>query len=96
MYGTVAHLRTKPGEADDIVAMFEKMAEAVDPGEVAAYIDRPEAQLDSLIIVAVFESREAYVANAERPETHQRFMELRSHLAEDPVWNDGSIIQHLA
>lgn len=95
MYGTVAHLLVKPGKAASIHAMFQTMAAALDPGEIASYVLQPDNDPDRLILVAVFESKAAYIANAGRAETHTRFLELRSHLTDDPVWYDGAITQHI-
>ena len=39
-----------------------------------------------------FESKEAYWANAQSPEQHERFLRLRSLFLEDPEWHDGAII----
>lgn len=43
-------------------------------------------------LVGVFESREAYRANAASPEQHQRFLQLRALLEADPEWHDGAIV----
>jgi len=40
----------------------------------------------------LFESKEAYVANAGSPEQHQRYLRMREMLVSDPEWHDGEII----
>jgi hypothetical protein len=45
-----------------------------------------------LFLVAVFESKEAYWANAQSPEQHERFTRLSALLLEEPAWHDGAII----
>ena len=47
-------------------------------------------------MVAVFESREAYRANAERPNQDVRYRLMRSCLEEDPEWHDGEVWRQLA
>jgi hypothetical protein len=42
--------------------------------------------------VAVFESKEAYWANAQSPEQNARFLQLRALLLDDPQWHDGVIV----
>jgi len=40
----------------------------------------------------VFKDKESYFANAERPETHQEYLEMLEHLQEEPEWQDGAVI----
>ena len=44
---------------------------------------------DEWIGVAVFESQDAYVANANRPEQHESFLKMMEHLESEPTWTDG-------
>jgi hypothetical protein len=54
---------------------------------------RLEADPSQFIMATVFRSREAYVANADSPEQHERYLALRSLLAADPEWLDGTVFQ---
>jgi quinol monooxygenase YgiN len=96
MYGTVARLKTKPGQREVITAMLEQTGGQLDPGEVTAHFFSLDSDPDGLVLVAVFESKEAYVANSKRSETHERYMQLRSLLAADPEWLDGSVFTQSA
>ncbi|MBK9093643.1 MAG: hypothetical protein IPM84_12905 [Anaerolineae bacterium] len=51
-----------------------------------------DADPGELFLVAVFESKEAYWANAQSPEQSERFMQLRALLLADPEWHDGAIV----
>jgi quinol monooxygenase YgiN len=62
------------------------------PGQIMRYVYQMDADPGEIFLVAVFESKEAYWANANSPEQHQRFTELRALLLEDPQWHDGAII----
>jgi quinol monooxygenase YgiN len=62
------------------------------PGQIARYVFQMDGAPGELFLVAVFESRDAYWANARSPEQHQRFEELRALLLADPEWHDGEII----
>ena len=53
---------------------------------------RPDDTAKDLIGVAIFESKEAYQANAESPEQHDRFMKAMAYLEEEPKWTDGKYI----
>ena len=62
------------------------------PGAVAIYVYLMEADPDEFYTHIIFESKEAYVANAQRPETDASYRELLEWLVEEPEWHDGEII----
>ncbi len=43
-------------------------------------------------MVVVFESKAAYVANAQRPETNARYSRGLEYQAREPEWHDGEIV----
>ena len=45
-----------------------------------------------MIGVAVFESKEAHINNAKRPEQNESFMKIMEHLIEEPEWTDGNYV----
>ena len=96
MYGTVARLKMKPGQRDEMVARFGQGGMPLDPGEVSGHFFALDNDPDGAFIVAIFTDKEAYIANAQRPETHERYLQLRAFLAEDPVWFDGTVISQSA
>ena len=53
---------------------------------------KPDLDDRKLIGVAVFRDKEAYVANANRPEQHESFMKIMDHLASEPDWTDGEYV----
>jgi heme-degrading monooxygenase HmoA len=95
MYGTVARMRLKAGVPDDAMAQVSADAAQI-PGLISTHLYRSDNDPRELFLAAVFESREAYVANADRPEQHQRFLKLRELLETDPEWHDGEVIYQYA
>jgi hypothetical protein len=97
MYGSVAHMRLKPGQRDAMIAELRVQEREWDhmPGAVAVYWYCVDGDDDGLIMVAVFDTREAYRANANSPEQDQRYLRLRKYMAEDPVWYDGEVETYL-
>lgn len=95
MYGTVAHLKVKPGELEDLLAVGSEWdrEHGKVPGAVATYMYKLDADPNRLMMAVVFESRESYLRNADDPATDKWFRRFREHLAEDPEWNDGEIVQ---
>ena len=92
MYGTVAHIMVKPG----MEAQFQQIANEIGmgraPGQVAVYAYQMDRNSREFYLVAVFESRETYRANASTPEQHERFMKLMQVLESEPEWNDGEVV----
>ncbi len=92
MYGTVARMRLKPGVEAQMKEQLTRF-EALDvPGFVTTYIYRMDADPDEIYMAVVFKDREAYFANANSPEQHSRYEQMRALLAADPEWHDGEIV----
>ena len=90
MYGTIARIKIDPTKLQELIDLGQRMGTA--PGQIARYVYRMDADPGEMFLVAVFESKEAYWANAQSPEQNERFMELRAMLLEDPQWHDGDIV----
>lgn len=90
MYGTIARIKIDLTKAEEMKALANSMG--VPAGQVARYAYQMDADPGELFLVAVFESKEAYWANAQSPEQHERFTRLRALLLEDPEWHDGAIV----
>jgi quinol monooxygenase YgiN len=65
------------------------------PGTVAVYIYRMDADPNEYYLAVVFESREAYLANADSPEQDARYRQVLSLLEREPEWHDGEIVYAL-
>lgn len=93
MYGTVARVRVKPG----MEARFLEYGNQIDtdppPGHVRGYVYQMDRNSREYFLVVMFESREAYRANAESPEQHQQFLQMMEMLEAEPEWNDGEVVQ---
>ena len=92
MYGTVAHMRVKAGMEDQFEAISREIGVGTAPGQIAVYVYQMDRDNREFYLAVIFESREAYHANAASPEQHQRFMKLMQVLDSEPEWNDGEII----
>jgi quinol monooxygenase YgiN len=92
MYGTIARFRIKPGTKDEFVKTMDSFGGDNIPGWKADYYFQMDKDPDEFYLVAVFQDREAYQANADSPEQHDRYLKFRSFLAADPEWNDGFIV----
>ena len=94
MYGTIAKLQIKPdidieAESKQFIAEFEA---ANVPGYIGEYIYRMDSDPNEYYMVVMFESKEAYHANATSPEQHKRYETFRSWLSAEPDWHDGEVV----
>jgi quinol monooxygenase YgiN len=92
MYGTIARMRMKDGARDDLLALGERFRDLKVPGHVGEWIYQLDTDPNEFIMAVLFESRDAYRANAESPEQHQRYQQIRALLERDPEWSDGEVI----
>ncbi len=92
MYGTIVRYRIKAG----MEGQFNKQAREFEaeqvPGLVATYAYRMDADPNDYYVAVVFESREAYLANAQSPEQGARYRQLLPLLEREPDWHDGEIV----
>ena len=91
MYGTIFNLRVKEGHERDLLELTDQPAAEI-KGAVAWFRMKPDDKNADLVGVAVFESKEAYVANANSPEQHEAFLRFMEHLDEEPNWTDGTYV----
>jgi quinol monooxygenase YgiN len=92
MYGTIAHFRIKPGTRDDFVKMMDSFGGTLISGWKADYYFQMDNDAEKFYLVAIFNDKQSYDANADSPEQHERYLKFRSFLVADPEWNDGHIV----
>jgi hypothetical protein len=71
---------------------YAQKVQEKDPGEVSSYVYRMDADHSIFYLVTIFESKEAYVANADSPETDVSYQHMRTYLDGEPEWHDGEIV----
>jgi quinol monooxygenase YgiN len=91
MYGTIAKFRIKPGKEQALRELSDEHVDAID-GIEFEHVFKMDNDPQVFYIVVGFESKEAYRKNADSPEQHQRYMQYRALLEEDPEWHDGEIV----
>ena len=92
MYGTIFNLKVKPGHEQDLLETLKEISDGPKPeGSIAWFVMKPDEK-EEWIGVAIFESKEAHVNNANRPEQHQVFLKMMDHLESEPEWTDGTYV----
>ena len=92
MYGTVARTRVKLENRERLRKVTAGQGYAEVSGFVASYV-LFENDSERTWIFAVFTDRDAYERNADDPLQHERYLEYRALLEEEPEWHDGEIEQ---
>lgn len=93
MYGTIFRFQPKAGSEAELLRQFnEEVGASRLPGAgmKASYVFK----LDNggYMGVAVFDSKEKYVANANDPRQDEWYRKFRALLDADPEWNDGEVV----
>ena len=87
-------LRAKPGERDDVIGMFDRWQSERQPrakGYVRSILTSSLTDSSEFMAGVMFDSKASYDANSNDPAQHKWYQELRSHLAADPEWFDGTL-----
>jgi len=92
MYGTVARLQARAGSQAQIEALAREMRGVEVAGLVADYLYQLDNTVDEYYMAVVFETKAAYMANANSPEQDARYQRLRALLVAAPEWHDGEIV----
>lgn len=94
MYGTVARMRVRQGDAEAFQHIAREIGVGRAPGQVGVIAYQMDSDPNEFYLAVIFESRDSYAANAQSPEQHERFMKLMSVLEGEPEWHDGEIVYH--
>jgi len=92
MQGTVARIQIQTGKVEQFLARVRELNAEQDPGLVNEYFYQMDEDPNVMYMAVAFESREAYRANSERPETHARAMEVSEFAVGQPEWHDGTVV----
>src|SRR5690606_15573056 len=65
MYGTITRFRIKPGVRDEFIKAMDSFGDAVIPGWGADYYFQMDKDPNEFYLVAIFQDRETYMANAD-------------------------------
>lgn len=92
MYGTVARFRIKPGVEEQLDQRQREFEALRIPGYVSSMVYRMDADPRECYLAVVFDSKEAYQANAASPEQDVRYRQLLELMDSEPEWHDGEIV----
>ena len=88
MYGTIFNLNVKSGHKEKLIEVMKNQARNPE-GMLAWFFMNPDDDDEDLIGVAVFENKDAHLANATNPDQHEYFVVIMEHLNSEPTWTDG-------
>jgi len=95
MFGTIARMKVLPGHEQEVQRLSNEWTTTLGAarGQTAEFVYRLDNSPNEYMLVVAFTDRDAYVRNANDPQTDRWYRQLREHLETDPEWNDGDIIQ---
>ena len=89
MWGTIARMKVRPGVPEEyLLAQMRALNPDRAAGWVTASFYRSDEDPRELWVVAMFEDKDSYRANAESSAQHSVYLTLRSCLEDDPEWHD--------
>ncbi|HJP66493.1 MAG TPA: antibiotic biosynthesis monooxygenase [Actinomycetota bacterium] len=90
MFGTVGRAHVKPENQDQLVEVLRRQAYGTEvPGFVKSYVMFPQNRPGEVLLVAIFEDEASYRKNADDPSQHERYLEYRALMDDEPEWSDG-------
>jgi quinol monooxygenase YgiN len=92
MYGTIGHLRVKPGMGGQLIEVARQVGALALPGIVAAYCYRLDASVDDYYLAVVAASKEAYFFHAQHPAVQALDRQMLALLDGEPEWFDGEVV----
>ena len=92
MYGTVARFRIKQGAEEQLDQRQREFEALRIPGYVRSIVYRMDTDPQECYLAVVFDSKEAYQANAASPEQDARYRQLVTLMDGEPEWHDGEIV----
>ncbi|MCW5881705.1 MAG: antibiotic biosynthesis monooxygenase [Anaerolineae bacterium] len=92
MYGTILRGQLKPGAEVELLDLVDEFVARRVPGFVAQYTYRMDVDPNVYMTAVIFESKDAYFANANSPDQDALYQRLAALFASEPEWHDGEIV----
>jgi len=92
MYGSISRWRVKEGRQKELEELITETIGNQPPGGNMLHVFRSDSDAQDYWVVGIFDSREAYRANSELPDTDARYRQLREFMDSDPEWHDGEVV----
>jgi len=96
VYGTIARMKVTKENLDKLQTLMSEVEQREVPGYRSSHILVPDEWKDEVFMVAFFEDKASYVANADDPRMHEDYLRYRALLEADPEWTDGEWIAYEA
>jgi heme-degrading monooxygenase HmoA len=90
MYGTIARIKVKPEDWDELKKSVRRGP--LPEGEGAMMLFQMDADPLEVFMIAVAESEKVYRDLSESPEMHEAYLERRQKFETEPEWHDGKVI----
>ena len=96
MYGTIARMKLKPNSFEKLEQQMTAIqSDLTAAGWQSTTVYRSDDDPNEVWLAVVFESKDAYHANAQSPEQGNRYEQMRALLEGDPEWHDGEVVSKI-
>lgn len=93
MFGSVFRLVPKEGKKQALADFMARGQQERDAAHIRGFVASHLFDAgDDMWVVAIFESEQAYRANADDPAQDTWYRTMRDMLQSDPEWHDGPIV----
>ncbi len=91
MFGTIGHVRVKPGHDTAILQLqdeWERTIRPTIPGAFVSLFGQPKGRSDEVVFIALAQDEPTYRALAASPAQDAWYRRLMEHCQGEPVWED--------
>jgi hypothetical protein len=91
MFGTIGHVRPKPGHEPQIEALIKEWNRDIRPtlpGDVLSLVGQPKERPGEMVFLALMRDEGTYRDLAAKPEQDAWFRRLMEHTEGEPTWED--------
>ena len=91
MFGTIGHVRPKPGHEQAIQSLMAEWQRTIRPsipGDVVQFMGQPTERPDEVVFLALCQDEQTYRTMAASPEQDAFYRRLMEHCQGEPSWED--------
>jgi hypothetical protein len=94
MFGTIGHVRLKPGKQPDLKALMDEWNRIIRPqvpGSVMQFTGSVSGQSDQVVFIALMQDEKTYRALAENPDQDGWYRRMLELIDGDVSWEDVNL-----
>jgi hypothetical protein len=96
VFGSISHVKIKPGHEKDVDALNEEFMKTIRPsidGEIIMISGRVHEQPDTTVSIFLCKDSTVYAKLSDSPEMDALYQRISEHYATEPTWEDIRVDQ---